>query len=539
MFPAIPSWRVAPSFVILATIMLSACAVGPDFERPPAPNVQSYEPTPLPEKTIAVNTPGGAAQAFIPDGVIPAEWWKLFHSEPLNRLIARSLQANPDLAAAEAALREAHENAAAGYGLLLPSVDSGFNVTRQRVPGAVSGGTGSPPPFTVYNASVSVSYGLDVFGGARRYIEALTAAEEFQAFELEAARLSLTGNVVTTAIREASLRAQIAATRRIIDDEKQSLDLLQKQFDLGAIAKSPVLAQAATLAQTRATLPPLEKDLAQTRHLLSVLAGQLPSVAPEGKFELASLTLPKKLPVSVPSRLVEQRPDIRAAEASLHAASAEIGVATANMLPQFDITGDIGTVATALSGLGGPASLIWSLAGGITQPLFHGGELLHRRRASEAAFDQAAAVYRKTVLTAFQDVADSLRALQSDAEALKASAEAERAARESLNLSRQQYKEGAISYLSLLDAQRTAQQAKIALVQAQAQRYADTAALFTALGGGWWNRAEAVEPSISPGEGTQPDPGSPVDLRAQKNDGADTAPVKIVNFNLKNNSAGE
>jgi NodT family efflux transporter outer membrane factor (OMF) lipoprotein len=483
--------------VFAPALILSACAVGPSFEHVPAPDIKTYEAFPLPEKTQSASTEGGSAQNFAPGDPIPAEWWTLFHSKPLNELIAQALKNNPDLAAADAALREAHENTEAGYGVLLPSVDAGFTAQRQKISSIAFGGSNSIPPFTLYNASVSVSYGLDLFGGARREIEALSAAEDYQRFELEAARLSLTANVVTTAVTEASLRGQIAATQKIIEEEERQLDVLRHQFELGGIAKSGVLAQVATLARVRATLPPLEKQLAQTRHQLSVLAGQFPSDAPKAAFELASLTLPQKIPVSIPSQLVEQRPDVCAAEATLHAASAEIGVATANMLPQITLTGDVGSDVGKLASLFAPGTGIWSLAAGITQPIFHGGELLHKRKAAEAAYDQAAAIYRKTVLAAFQDVADSLHALQSDATALKAEAEAEHAADESLKLSEQQYKDGAISYIDLLSAEQTEEQARVALVQAEARRFADTAALFAALGGGWWTHTDGVGENAS------------------------------------------
>ncbi len=487
----ITSRRSLSTSTILASFLLAGCAVGPDFERPPAPNVQAYESTPLPEKTETAPVESGAAQSFVSGQDIPAQWWELFHSEPLNQLIAQSLKNNPDLAAAEAALREAHENTAAGGGVFLPAIDAGFNGSREKLSSKAFGSSGSIPPFTLYNVSVNVSYGLDLFGGERRQIEVLSAAEDYERFELEAARLSLTANVVTASVQEASLRAQIAATQGIINDEQKQLDLLQHQLELGGIAKAAVLSQQATLAQARSTLPPLEGQLAQVRHQLSALAGQFPNQEPAGIFELAGLALPGSLPVSLPSRLVEQRPDIRAAEANLHAASAEIGVATANMLPQISLTGNIGTDVGTIGSLFAAGTGIWSLAGGIAQPLFHGGTLLHEKRAAEAAYDEAAAKYRKTVLAAFQNVADSLHALKSDAETLKADAEAEYAAAESLKLSQQQYKDGAISYLALLTSEQTEQQTRLSLVQAQARRFSDTAALFTALGGGWWNRVPA------------------------------------------------
>ena len=347
-----------------AAFLLSACAVGPDFDRPPPPSINQLRSDPAPQKTESVKVAGGAAQNFAAGDPIPAEWWTLFRSEPLNQLIALSLKNNPDLAAAEASLREAHENMKAGEGPLLPSVDAGFTAEREKISGAAfgTGANASIPPFSLYGATVSVSYAPDIFGGVRREVEALSAAEDYQRFELEAARLTLTANVVTTAVQEASLRGQIAATQKIIDEDQKEYDLLKKQFQLGGIAKSGVLAQEATLAQARALMPPLEKQLTQTRHQLSVLAGQFPSQEPAAVFQLSTLTLPEKLPVSLPSALVEQRPDVRAAEATLHAASAEIGVATANMLPQFSITGDIGTDVVALASLFAPGTGIWSLA---------------------------------------------------------------------------------------------------------------------------------------------------------------------------------
>ena len=497
-FSSRTAWAVA---FLIAISLQAGCAVGPDFETPAAPNVKAYDPQGLPEKTVEADSTNGVSQKFAPGANIPAEWWTLFLSEPLNKLITKALAANPDLQAAEAALRQAQENLYAGEGAFFPGVDGKLGATRQKISSSAlgggsvgSGGSGGRiPAFTLYNASVDVSYPLDVFGGIRREVEGLEAQKDAQRYELEAATITLTANVATAAIQEASLRAQIAATKEIIDDEKKQLDLLKQQFEAGAVAKAAVLAQQATLAQTLATLPALDKQLAQTRHQLTALAGQLPSEELEATFELSQLHLPETLPLSLPSQLVEQRPDIQAATAQLHAASAAIGVATANMLPQITLTGSYGISASSLASLFSPGTAVWSFGAGLLQPLFHGGELLHKKRASEAAFDQAAAQYRSTVVTAFQNVADSLRALESDAEALKAQVAAERAAADSLNLTREQYKAGAISYLSLLTAEQALELAKIARVQAEARRFADTAALFLALGGGWWQRGASPE----------------------------------------------
>ena len=299
-----------------------------------------------------------------------------------------------------------------------------------------------------------MSYAPDVFGGTRRQIESLAAQAEYQRFQLEAAYLTLTSNVVVAAVQEASLRGQIAATQDIIKDQAQQLNLVRQRFALGGASQADVLTQEAQLAQTRATLPPLQKQLAQTRNQLTALAGRLPSHEAEEKFDLASMRLPRDLPVSLPSQLVAQRPDVRAVEAQLHAASADIGVATANQLPQFTITAALGTAATGFTNMFAPGTGVWSIAGGIAQTLFDAGTLLHKKRAAVAAFEQTAAQYRSTVIRACQNVADTLRALQADADALVAQAAAERSAVASLDLARRQYQLGAIDYLTLLNAQR-------------------------------------------------------------------------------------
>jgi NodT family efflux transporter outer membrane factor (OMF) lipoprotein len=475
---------------LLALGLLAGCEVGPDFLRPAAPPVTSYTPEPLAEKTAAADVAAGQAQRFTGGLDIPGEWWTLFHSAPLDQLIAEALKANPSLEAAQAALRQARENVYAEEGALFPSVTANGSATREKVSGASFGIPGLSSTLGVTTASLNVSYALDVFGGVRRQIESLEAEEEFQRFQLEAAYLTLTSNVVVAAVGEASLRAQVAATEDIIQIETQELGVLQKQLVLGGASKAAVLAQQATLSQAQATLPPLQRQLAQTRNQLAALAGHYPSEVPAGKFELATMHLPDDLPLSLPSKLVEQRPDVRAAEAELHAASANIGVATANQLPQFNITAELGTASLGFAQLFSPGTGIWSIGGSVAQTVFDAGTLLHKKRAAVAAYEQAAARYRNTVLTAFQNVADALRALQSDADAVKAQAEAVHSAADSLAISRDQYQAGAITYTALLTAEQTYQQARIALVQAQANRFADTAALFQALGGGWWNRSD-------------------------------------------------
>jgi len=429
----------------------------------------------------------------VQDMDIPGQWWTLFHSKPLNRVIEQALKANPDLEAAQAALRGAWENVYAQQGTLFPSVAASFIPTRQKTSGSLSSATSNNSYiYSLHTAQVTVTYTLDVFGGTRRQIEALKAQADDQRFQLEAAYLTLTSNVVAAAIQEAALRGQIGTTRQLIEIQSHSLELLKRQNALGQVATADVVAQEAALAQAQATLPPLEKQLAQQRDLLARLIGRFPIETLAEKFDLSSLELPQELPVSLPAKLVEQRPDVRSAEEQLHAASAEIGVSIANRLPNITLSGDLGTSALAIAQMFAPGTGFWGLAADMTQPIFQGGTLLHRQRAAEAAYAQAAAQYRSTVLTAFQNLADALHAIQSDADALKAAVAAEQAAGKSLAIARRTLELGNISYLALLNAEQTYLQTAINLVQARANRYADTAALFEALGGGWWNRTDVA-----------------------------------------------
>jgi NodT family efflux transporter outer membrane factor (OMF) lipoprotein len=484
---------VAPLLGFLVVgIMLAGCAVGPDFERPDAPAVERYTAEPLPGATASAAVTGGAAQRFLVGRDIPAEWWQVFHSAPLNALIEEALKANPTVAAAEAALRQAHELTLAGEGAFFPTVQAGFNASRNKTAQSLSPATASGNLYySLYTAQLSVSYVPDVFGGTRRQVEALVAQEENQRFQLEAADLTLTANLVAAVVTEASLRGQIAATEEIISVQRQSLDILRRQLTIGQVAGADVAAQTASLAQAEAALPPLRKQLAQQRHLLAVLIGRMPEDEPKAAFDLASLHLPEELPVSLPSRLVEQRPDIRAAEEELHAASAQIGVAIANMLPQINLSANGGATALTMGALFGPGTAFWTIAAGAAQTIFDAGTLFHKKRAADAAFDQAASQYRQTVLTGFQNVADALTEIQSDGDGLVAATKAERAAANSLEIAQRQLTIGSVNYLALLNAQNTYQQSLNNLVQAQAARFADTAALFQALGGGWWNRDKA------------------------------------------------
>jgi NodT family efflux transporter outer membrane factor (OMF) lipoprotein len=489
----------APRIACVAAIVasLAGCAVGPDFKPPSAPPGAGYTPETHPAATTGAKGAAGAPQAFVMGRDIPGDWWRVFHSKEVNALIAEALRANPSLKAAQASLWQAKENLYASAGVLLPSVDATAGATRQQFSPAEFGLPGPPQIFNLYQANVNVSYAPDVFGGQRRQIEANAASAEYQRFELEATYLTLTANVVTAAVQEASLRGQIAATREIIKAETDQLAVVRNQFEVGAATRADVLQQESEVATTEATLPPLQKQLQQQQHVLLALIGHFPNEARRDRLTLAAFHLPTKLPLSLPSQLVEQRPDVRAAQAQLHQASAAIGVAIANRLPQFSLTAQYGTLAQTPAMLFTPGAAIWSLGAAGTQPLFHGFTLLHQERAARAAYQMADAQYRNTVLAAFQNVADALSALRLDAATLRAQRRAVRAASDAFNLARGQYRLGAISYLVLLNAQRSYQQALVALVQAQAARFADTAALFQALGGGWWNRRDVVPDPLS------------------------------------------
>ncbi|MFZ0219379.1 MAG: efflux transporter outer membrane subunit [Candidatus Aquirickettsiella sp.] len=496
-------YRGCYQFAMIAMMLgsLSACLVGPDFETPKSPKVNHYTKPPWPCRTASASGYGGASQQFIQAKAISAEWWRLFHSPKINKLICKGIANSPNLRAAKATLLEAQENLSAGIGNgLFPNISAILSAQRGSTAGffnSSSAGTstssittsGIPTSiFNLFNASLNASYLLDFFGGVRRQIQGLQAQVEYQYFELRAVYLSLTANIVSTAITIASLHRQICVTKQLIREQAAQLTIIRKQFDLGGVSQIEVVAQQTQLAQTRATLPPLEKSWAQTRHLLAILVGAFPSechVIPS--LDLNELHLPTELPLSVPSALVRQRPDVRAAEALWEAANAQVGVATANLYPQFTLNGSWGKSNSVGSKVFGSQSNIWNIGGALLQPVFRGGALRAERRAAIAAYDEAAAQYREVVLQAFQNVADTLRAIEADAREMRAQKQAESAAYANLYLVRQQFSLGGVSYLSLLDAQRQYQQTRISLVQSEASRYADTAALFQALGGGWWN----------------------------------------------------
>jgi NodT family efflux transporter outer membrane factor (OMF) lipoprotein len=497
--------------IVTAAVLASSCAVGPNFHKPTPPVDAGYAPQPLPVTTASATPQGGDTQEFVAGRDIPFEWWELFQSPALNSLINKAFKSNPNINAAQAALAQAHELVSAQQGYYYPSVSATYqaerhkiagNLTNDQAPGIQGNGDNltaplqdpNKPPYTAplyysfQTAELVVGFVPDVFGSNRRQVESLAAQREVQRFALEATYITLASNVVAAAIQEASLRAQITATRRIIAAYQKSLDILRDQFRLGQAMRIDVAAQETALAQAKATLPPLQKQFEQTRDLIRALAGNLPNEDVTETFELDALRLPPELPLSLPAKIIEQRPDVRQAEAQLHSANAQVGVAVAAMLPTFPITGSYGGNADKFSWMfrsGGP---FWNLVGDVTQPIFEGGTLLHQKRAAVQALKQAAALYQSTVIAAYQNVADSLHASLSDADAFAANVAAENAAKIAYDLTRRQMELGYVNYLTLLSAETTYENAVLNRVQAQAARYGDTVALFQALGGGWWNR---------------------------------------------------
>ena len=502
------------SIAVAAAVAMVGCAAGPRYKQPQAPTDAGYAPVPLPASSSAAPVHGGEVQRLIEGRDIPFDWWELFQSPALTALVEKAMKANPTVAAAQAALAQAQELVSAQRGLYYPTVAASFRPERHKVSGNTNAsqtigvqGNGEnklpavqdpthiphnlPSYYSFFTAELSVGFVPDVFGGNRRQVESLAAQTDMQRFALEATYITLASNVVAAAIQEASLRAQIDATRQIVAADQESLRILRDQFRLGFAARLDVAAQEAALAQALATLPPLLGQFEQARDLIRALTGEMPNGLDE-TFTLDTLQLPPELPLSLPARIIEQRPDVRAAEAQLHAVNAQVGVAVAAMLPQFSIAALGGGGATQIPWMfrrGGP---FWNLVGDVNQPVFEGGTLLHKKRAAEAALRQAASQYQSAVITGYQNVADTLHAALSDAEALSADVAAESSARVTYELTRRQMDAGYVSYLALLSAETAYQQAVLARVQAQVARFGDTVALFQALGGGWWNRPKVA-----------------------------------------------
>ena len=463
---------------------LSACAVGPDFVRPDAPPVTHYLNGADPTKTVSA---GGATQHFTPGAKVDADWWRLFKSPKLDAVIMEAMNNSPGLEAAQASLRQSQDNLRSGYGIFFPDINADAGANRQKYTPLAAGQDLPAHIFNLFTLSATVSYALDIFGGERRTVEGLGAEVDVARATEHATYLTLWANIVNTVIAKAAYRDEIEATQQLIALQKEQIKLAEDQEQAGTVPYSNVLSLKSQLASYEATLPQIEQKITQSDDLLATLTGHAPAEWKPPEFNLADLTLPSDMPVSLPSEIVHQRPDILAAEATAHAASANVGVATAAELPSITLSGSYGANNTSVSNLFAASGNFWGFGANATVPLFDGGTLWFKRKAATDSYQQATAAYRQTVLNAFGQVADTLRALDHDAAALKAEDDALAAAEQALQLVQANYHAGLITYLDVLNADVQYHQAKIANLQAIAVRYQDTVALFAALGGGWWN----------------------------------------------------
>lgn len=475
-------------------LLLTGCAVGPDFVRPEGTKVDRYTHAGDPSATVEAD---GKVQVFKVGSEIAPDWWRLFNSDKLDAIIKEAAANNQTLQAAQASLRKSQDNLRAGYGVFYPQVDASFDATRQKFSQARFGGSSASKTFNLYTLTASVSYALDIFGGERRTVESLKAQTDFQRYTVLGTYLTLTGNIVNTVIARAAYSEEIKATEKMIGLLREQVEITEKQVEAGTAPFSNVLSLKSQLSAAEATLSPLRQKMSQTEHLLATLAGKTPAEQTAIGIDLSEIYLPADLPISLPSVLVRQRPDILASEAQLHSSSAEIGVATAALYPSFTLSGDYGQNNTSIENLFAKNSGFWSLGAGVTTPIFHGGTLRAKRQAAVEAYNQSLANYRQTVLESFAQVADVLRALENDAETVRAQSEALKSAEEALRLLQANYEAGVVNYLQILVADGQRLQAEIGYLQALAQRMQDTVALFVALGGGWWS-AEGKSAATAP-----------------------------------------
>jgi NodT family efflux transporter outer membrane factor (OMF) lipoprotein len=487
------------------------CVVGPEFERPKQPSIERYTTGLTPTATIRAD---GKEQHFEQGAKIVPDWWRLFNSPGLNAVVNEAIENNQSLQAAQASLRQSQDNLRAGYGIFFPQVDAGADASRQKFSPARFGGTAPSSIFNVFTLSATIGYTLDVFGGQHRAVESLGAQVDVQHYTVIGTYIALSGNIVNTVIARAAYWDQIKATEEIIRFQRDQLKITEAQAQAGLIPYANLLSLQSQVAALEATLPPLRQKLSQSEHLLATLAGRTPAEWAPPEVDLADLTLPVELPVTLPSELVRQRPDVLAAEAQLHSASADIGVATAALFPNFTLNGAYGSQSGATKDLLKSGSAVWSLGANVSTPLFHGGTLWYKRKAAQEGYQQSLAIYRETVLSSFAQVADTLRALEHDAELVHAQSRAFNASEEALRLITANYQAGTANYVQVLIANGQYQQAKIGYLQAQAQRFQDTVALFVSLGGGWWNDEERIKDIVkgkdrlhqSPEKGTNEEP---------------------------------
>ncbi|MGO8919407.1 MAG: efflux transporter outer membrane subunit [Stellaceae bacterium] len=482
----------APTRRVLLSMLavLSGCIVGPDFSRPEPSPAAGYAPSPI---SLPAAGPTDVQQHLLPGNPVIAQWWELFRSPALDDTLALAIDGSPTLDTARATLAQAQQAIAAARGALYPQADLGAGATRERASTGLSEGSAHIVG-NLFTVGPTISYGPDVFGGVHRQVEQQTALAEVQRYELAAAYLSLTGNAVIEAIDIASAREQIAAAKDIIAVDENNVELVRVEQEAGKAATTDVLSAQSQLAADRALLPPIEQQLSVAYDALTILVGKTPAEWTPPAFDLDALHLPTELPVSLPSMFVHERPDILAAEAQLHAASAAIGVATAQLYPSITLTASWTQAAGTTGALFNGSSGLWSVAAGLTAPLFHGGTLEAQRQEAVDAFVAQLGTYRQTVLQAFGQAADTLRALEHDAQALDAQRNALDTAQASLELSQESYKAGQANFLQVLVAQRLFEQARLGYAQAKSQRYLDTAQLFEAMGGAW---RDWKDPAIS------------------------------------------
>lgn len=470
----------------LACGLLAGCSFEPPLHVPKPPKTAAYTAGPRVEHTVGTAKAGeaGKVQQFAYGKATMADWWRLFGSKQINSLVQQAVKQSPTLQTAQATLAEAHENLLSVQGVFWPQLGLNFNPERQRQSGAAFGGP--TRTFSLYTGQVQVSYTPDIFGLNHLVSKAAKAQEQIQRNNVQEAYLTLEGNTVAAAIVVASLDEQVRVRQALIKSQKHILKIIKAQYKLGAVNYLDLVNQESTLASTESQLPALRQSLALQRHALAVLLGRIPSQVNLPELNLRALKLPQTLPVSLPSSLVRQRPDIRSSEDQLVALNAQIGEAVAKMYPLVQITGDLGFENGRMANFFDASSLIWTLAANATVTLFDGGTLQANKRAAQDALKAQIGAYQQTVLSAFQQVADALRAVQHDAQTLAYNQSAYQAAHRSYQLAAYQYKNGAIDYITLLNSQTQYDTARLALVSAKAQRYVDTAALFVALGGGWW-----------------------------------------------------
>jgi len=465
--------------VAVFLVLLCGCTSGPNFVRPAAPSSQGYTDS---ASTAVQSAPDGAQRILYGADVAP-DWWGLFRSDALDELVRQALAGSPTIAAAQSKLAQAQELTAAAAGARYPRVDLTGGAGRQKYGKEFLGPLTAPPPFTYFAGGAVVNYTFDTAGGIARTIEERRALFEYQRQELRAAHLALAGNVVSQAIALAAAAERIRAINALIEEDRRNRSLVQTSFAAGNTTRVDLLLADSQLANDETLLPPAVQDLAVARHALAVLVGRAPAEWTPPALDFGALTLPGTLPVSVPSELARRRPDILAAEAELHAATAQVGVATANLYPHITLTGSVGQQALTVGTLFAGGNGVWAFAAGLTAPVFDGGTLRAARRADIDAMQASAANYQEAVLQGLRQVADVLTGIEQDAQLLGAETRALDAAQASVNLTRESYRAGNVGVLQVLDAERAYSRARLDDVRVQAERYADTAQLFLALGG--------------------------------------------------------